>query len=329
MPRITTPIRSILVYTDGEVIGDGILKLPFAAALKQAVAGVRLTWLCGASSVYETALAELARQHIDELIILPNRRISASDFLRRPAILRDRQFDLIIDTQRKARRTCWLKRIRHRRFISAAAGGLLSNVKPPKPLSPHVFEQLMQLGSCGTGEPLIVPPLTLAQEWDATAAALLPEGARYIGFVVGAGHPDKCWPLAQFIALAQSVSRQGYTPVIFLGPQEKPYASTIREALPQALFPLTMQAHACASPYLTIALGKRLIAAVANDSGGCHLLAAGGAPLVTLFRSASVRSKFLPRSSRVIALAPEDFGVATMRDIPLAAVATALETLTS
>ena len=323
-----SPIRSILVYTDGEVIGDGILKLPVAAALKQALPDARLTWLTSKPTVYSSALADIARTAIDELIILPDTYgLPAADYLRRPHVLRHHDYDLIIDSQFNVKRTLWLKRIRHQRFMSAAAGGLLSHPSTPRSLSLHVFERLLQLASRGVDQPLYAPTITLpSPEWDAKAAAMLPGDARYIGFVVGAGHPDKCWPLSQFIALAQQVASKGSTPVVFLGPNEQLYAATIRQALPYAIFPLAASGPN-ASPYLTIALAKHLTAAVANDSGGCHLLAAGGAPLVTLFRASSVRDKFMPRSSRVIALAPQDFGCTSMSDIPPYAITDALARL--
>ena len=56
--------------------------------------------------------------------------------------------------------------------------------------------------------------------------------------------------------------------------------------MPTARFPLQdakRRDGGAASPLLTIALGQRLAAAVANDSGAGHLLAASGCPIVSLF----------------------------------------------
>lgn len=316
---------SLLVYTDGEVIGDGILRLAFVQALKKAAPQVRITWLASGGSVYNTVLRAMAEPLIDELIVLPDHALPLTDYMRRPAVLRGRKFDVIIDTQRKFKRSLWLTRIRHRRFISTAAKGLFSSVTLPS-LSPHFLTRTMQLGELALGTALTLEPLTLPPgNWQAHAAELLPEGKRYIGFIVGAGHPDKRWPLEQFIALAQDVAARGDVPVIFLGPQEMAQRAEILAAVPSAIVPLV--GGAAPSPYFTIALGARLAAAVANDSGGGHLLAAGGAPLVSLFRADSVRTKFLPNAPRVIALAPEDFGVATMQEIPLEAVSQALHSL--
>ncbi|MDP4840128.1 MAG: hypothetical protein NWR43_00870, partial [Alphaproteobacteria bacterium] len=63
--------------------------------------------------------------------------------------------------------------------------------------------------------------LELAEEWRAIARELLPEGRRYIGFAVGAGYRSKCWPRTSYQALAKSLVREGYQPVVILGPQEQ------------------------------------------------------------------------------------------------------------
>ena len=98
-------------------------------------------------------------------------------------------------------------------------------------------------------------------------------------------------------------------------------ADAIHTAIPSAVFPLSGEQ----SPCLTMALAGRLAAAVANDSGGGHLIAAGGSPMVSLLRSDSVRKKFIPFAPKVAALTPEDFGGSKMGDIPLEAVEAALK----
>ncbi len=319
---------SVLVYTDGEVIGDGIIRLPFAAALKEAFPEVTLTWLASGYSVFGTALKDLAQPVIDDVVIIPHRRLPLSDFIRRPAPVRGRRFDIVIETQRKVKRSAWLKRVNHRLFVSAAANGRLSDVALPS-RQDRFIDQLLAMAAAAAGVTLTPKPIALADpSWEQAARNVLPEGQRYIGFVVGAGHPDKCWPLDRFIALAQTQLERGRIPVIFLGPQEGALAETLRVALPNAILPLTEsngvsidRGHAC----YTIALGSRLALTVANDSGGGHLIAAGGSPMLSLFRSGTVRKKFLPTATRVEALAPEDFAGTMMADIPLQAVESTLE----
>lgn len=323
---LRTAPATLLVYTDGEVVGDGIIRLVFAYALKRAQPQLKLTWLSSGYSAYETVLRSLATPVIDELIILPNRAIPFRELFTGPVVLAGRRFDLVIDTQRKVKRSFWLSRIKHGMFASASANHWLSDVTLPV-RHPRFIDQITALYEAATGTRLsLLPPPLPDASWSHEAAKLLPEGVRYVGFVVGAGHPDKCWPLAHFIALAHAVAQHGAVPVFFLGPQELSLKDSLSAQLPQAVFPL--QAHAAidtSSPCFTIALAARLHVAVANDSGGGHLLAAGGCPLITLFRAETVQQKFLPCAPRVVAFAPESFGGNHIRDIPLQPVLQALQ----
>ena len=98
-------IRSVLVYSMGEVIGDGLIKLPFAAAVRAAFPGAHFAW-CAAkgSTVYEGALKPVVEGVIDEVISSGVTGAGAADFalLRRP--FGGRRFDVVIDTQTNVRR---------------------------------------------------------------------------------------------------------------------------------------------------------------------------------------------------------------------------------
>jgi len=325
--KVEHEIRSILIYTDGEVMGDGVLRLPYVAALKKHFPSAHITRLTSDRSVYDSALRSLAAPYFDAALHI-DPAMPWRDFLWRPAALRGQRFDLIIDTQRKFKRSLWLKRIAHRRFASASARFIFSDKKPAKTAtaSPRVLDQLVALTEAAIGAPLPLAPLALPSPlWAEAARLALPDGPNYVGLVVGAGHPSKCWPLERFIALAEQLSAQNYVPVFFLGPQEHDKLAPIRAALPHALVPLSMPSMVDrADPCFTIALAGRLRAAVGNDSGGGHLLAAGGCPIVSLFRADTVRKKFMP--NHAVGLAPEDFlGTRNvMADIPAAAVEKAL-----
>jgi ADP-heptose:LPS heptosyltransferase len=75
---------------------------------------------------------------------------------------------------------------------------------------------------------------------------------------------------------------------------------------------------------LTIALGRRMTAAVANDSGTGHMLAAADIPLVSLFGPTPAR-KFAPGATRLTVVQAQDFGADSMDAIPTAAVEAALQ----
>ncbi|MBI3451281.1 MAG: lipopolysaccharide heptosyltransferase family protein, partial [Rhodospirillales bacterium] len=138
----------------------------------------------------------------------------------------------------------------------------------------------------------------------------------------------KCWPLAKFIELARGEGAKGRVPVFILGPEEDEWAAELQAALPGSLFPLqdAIEAGTDPGPLLTIALTAQFKAAVANDSGGGHMLAAGGAPLVSLF-GPTRPEKFAPLARRPAIVRAQDFGGAAMEAIPVSAVAAAIDRL--
>jgi ADP-heptose:LPS heptosyltransferase len=77
---------------------------------------------------------------------------------------------------------------------------------------------------------------------------------------------------------------------------------------------------------LTIALAARLRVAVSNDSGGGHLLAAGGVPLVSLW-GPTVFEKAPPQTKILRTILARDFGGTAMTLIPVDAVEAAIEAL--
>jgi ADP-heptose:LPS heptosyltransferase len=330
--------RSILVYITSDAdnaLGENVLKLPLLLALGTAFPSARIAWVPGTSGAYylRGLLAPLVDGRIDEFITdlaIPTDPRPALRY--RHAIL-ERQFDLIVDTQRYLGRTLFLRRIPHRRFISGTWRYLLSNARPPRPLlrrPPLLVDKLLGLAAAAAGRPVAVTnPIPLPPAWRARAAQLLPAGPSYVGLAPGAGSNDqrKCWPLEAFVALAQQQVARGRVPVFLNGPKEREWLDPLRAAVPQARFPeednLAFGGF-IGGPCLAAALGERLSAAVANCSGPGHLLAAGGAPMVSLF-GPTRPEKYAPFARALICLKAQDYGSDRVAAIPLDAVAAAVE----
>lgn len=314
---------SILVYAGTDAVGDGLIKLPFVRALRAAFPAARITWVAGkGATVYAGVLAPLVAGLIDEVIDDAGIGSRPAELLRRP--LAGRDFDLILDTQRRVLTTLILKRIRHRRFISAAAGYVFSDARPAGAAKPSsMAAQLAGLVELASGRPPGPPaPLSFDPAIEAEADRLLPPGPRYVGFAPGAGGRHKCWPLDRYLALAAEMAGEGLVPVVLLGPAEAgDWAAIVRAAVPRARLPL--QETARSTPMLTIALGRRLAAAVANDSGTGHMLAAADIPLLSLF-GPTPAEKFAPATARPALVRAQDFGGTAMEAIPLGAVSQAL-----
>ena len=263
----SNPPDSVLVYVGFDRIGDGFLKLPLVRGLRAAFPGARITWLAGREdSVYAGVLADLAHGLIDEIIENAGIGLSFGELFQglSKGPLGGRRFDLIIDTQRIFWTSLSLKRVPHDAFISPAARFLLSSKKPAKGYQfPKTMQrQLLDLLELASGRDFPTPQtldLDLNKDLRAEAARLLPEGPEYIGLAPGSGGPPKCWPLENFIELARHLESQGRVPVFFLGPKETGWIDEIRNALPEARFPLQeegVERNHGFSPLLSVALSE-------------------------------------------------------------------------
>lgn len=314
----------VLVYSGLELLGDGVMKLPFLRALRQRWPEAHITWLAGkGETIYAHALAPLVGPLLDEIIENAGIGSSVAELMRRP--LAGRRFDLVIDTQRRVLTTLILRRTRTRCFVSGAAKFLLSDKRPPRGYErpPRLIDQLLDLVEIAGGE-RIEPrfELSLGPPWTDAAAAALPEGPVYLGIAPGAGGVHKQWPRDRFVALARTQVARGRTVAMLLGPDEQGWRAELAAALPEALFPLQdarIDAAVAKSPLYTMALGQRLALTVANDSGTGHLIAASGCAMVSLFGPSAAR-KFAPAARRLEIVAAQGFGGTEMAAIPLGAV---------
>ena len=110
----------------GEVIGDGLIKLPFIASLQGGVSWrehplVRGQGVHRLFHVPETIVAGL----IDEVIDSGVTGIAVSDLLLLRKPFGGRRFDVVIDTQTNVRRSLVVKRARPRK------PGMASSSRPP------------------------------------------------------------------------------------------------------------------------------------------------------------------------------------------------------
>ena len=324
-------VNSILVYVGLDLVGDGLIKLPFVRSLRDTYPNARITWLAGKDkSTFNGVLKNVVAGLIDEVIERTDIGVSWSELLRNP--LPGRAFDLIIDTQKGALASLALRRIRHKAIISPFANFLLSSRRPPAgyKFPKNLQRQLLDLLEIASGKKhptptgLIVP---IAPHLRDLAAELLPAGPTYVGLAPGAGGTQKCWPLDKFIDLAKAQQAAGRMPVFILGPAEAGWDFKIRAEVPFAKFPLQdgeVGVQHGFAPELTIALANRMAVCVANDSGTGHMCAISGTAMVSLF-GRTLPEKFTPMARRVAIVRAQDFGGRELELIPLEAVASAVD----
>jgi ADP-heptose:LPS heptosyltransferase len=317
-------VQTVLIYSMGEVIGDGLIKLPFIAGLRAAFPDARISW-CAAKgeTVYTTALKGVVAGYVDEVILNGANGAAALDSLPWSKPFGGRKFGLVIDTQENLRRSGVARRGAGR-FISAAHQ---ARIKGWPVAVTDRLAQLLDLATGGQGAP---KPLVLTNPDALKAAeALLPTGPTYIGLAPGAGGQDKRWPLENYFELARRIVANGWTPVFFFGPDEADDAATAAREVPQALQPERNRTDGFTTvkgPLLVIALASRLAAGVANDAGPGHMLAAGGAPLLSLQQDRRKSVKFRPAAQRLEMLVAEDYG-SGMGALPVDAAWGALQKL--
>jgi ADP-heptose:LPS heptosyltransferase len=319
-------VQTVLIYSMGEVIGDGLIKLPFIAGLRAAFPDARISW-CAAKgeTVYAGPLKAVVQGYIDEVILDGANGAKPLDSLPWSKPFGGRTFDLVIDTQENLRRSSVARRGAAGRFVSAAREARSKDW--PVAVADRLA-RLLDLATDGQGAP---KRLALTHP-DALKAAerLLPSGPTYVGLAPGAGGQDKRWPLENYLDLARRIVAKGWTPVFFFGPDEAEDAAIAAREVPQALQPERnlIDGLPVKGPLLVIALAGRLAAGVANDAGPGHMLAAGGAPLLSLQQDRRKAVKFRPAAARLEMLVAEDYGSA-MGAPPIDAAWAAVEKLVS
>lgn len=326
--------RTILVHSKDQPIGDGFLQARFFHALRCRFPHARITFAVSqGGSVYAGPLQAVMAPFVDE--VLTEQALCLHPRQLNPLIpkpLVGRQFDLVIDLEKKWWRSLAVRRVAHRVFVSASRHFLFSDRWPrrwEKPL--HLSDQyMMLLDAVGMPSRLDLPaPDFRDTKCDDLARRLLPDGPVYVGLVPGAGDRGKCWPLDRYNALARRLLSRGMVPVYLLGPQEGDWVETVADAVPEALIPawadgnLQPEFHC---PLQTVAIGRRLTAAVTNDCGIGHMLAAAHAPLVSLFGYTNAR-KYAPRTPRLRTIIAGTYGSCSVSAIPFEAVAQTLDEL--
>lgn len=121
---------------------------------------------------------------------------------------------------------------------------------------------------------------------------------------LGSGSPAKCWPVANFHALANALQKRGWHTALLCGPVERERQISVGN-LP-ALHPPDLRSLAGLLAKAALFIG--------NDSGPGHIAAAVGTPTLTLFGPTDPRL-WAPRGKRSQVLqAP----AADIADIPTA-----------
>ncbi len=131
------------------------------------------------------------------------------------------------------------------------------------------------------GSPCEFPRLKIPDTAFQTLEIKIPTRGNYVVLMPGAARgASKMWPLKSFKTLAQKILAETELSIVFAGGTADAEAC---EELAAALGDKTVSVAGCTNLQEWAALLKNSLVAVANDSGGMHLAAAVGAPIVGIY----------------------------------------------
>jgi ADP-heptose:LPS heptosyltransferase len=225
------------------------------------------------------------------------------------ARLRAGGFTRVYDLQTSDRSAAYFQLLRPgpRPQWSGIAHGCSHPHDNPRRDAMHTLErQAEQLSLAGIAE---VPPPDLG--WARAELSRLGLAPRYALLVPGgaAHRPRKRWPAARYAELARRLAAAGIEPVLIGGAEEQPLLADIAaDSGAHDLAGRTSLAEIAV-------LARGAAAAVGNDTGPMHLIAAAGCPTLVLFSDASDPALCAPRGAAVQILQRPDLGELMVEEV--------------
>ena len=300
--------KKILVFSNGEKIGDGIIKLPLLYEIKKRLPEHKLVWVTNkGSTTYNDKLKFIAEQYIDEII----EKADLSPFfwmkVSKNYDFENTFYEYILDTQKSLYRTIALKRIKNKQFISATANGLFSSIKFTKKNKRRYYLDdlfaLLDLIKKSKIEENF--KIKIPKDLDLNLNKFFKKDHKYFGIAPGAGEKNKIWPLENFIKVGKYFLHKDYKIVLFLGPEEKHLRENILNQFPEAIIPEELISN-FSNIETVIASTKYLKFALCNDSGISHMLSTSYCPLIKLF-GPKESLKFTPKNKMIHAISASKF----------------------
>jgi ADP-heptose:LPS heptosyltransferase len=230
--------------------------------------------------------------------------------------LRAAKFTRIYDLQTSSRSNLYYKLLwPHRPDWNGNAPGCSHPDPTPVRSAVHAFQlRVNQLRAAGITE---VPPADLSWLAGDIGRFFLPEA--YVLLVPGAAphRPAKRWPAVHYAELAGLLAQRGLTPVVLGTAEEAAAARTIIAAVPNAI---DLTGKTTLFDLASLARGAK--AAVGNDTGPMHLIAAAGCPALVLFCTKEADPAHSgPVGTQVEIIAREDLSRLAVADVQAALLA--------
>lgn len=164
------------------------------------------------------------------------------------------------------------------------------HANPARDAMHTIDRQRDQLAMAGIHD---VPPPDVS--WLQTDVSRFALPSPYMLFVPGgaAHRPEKRWPAEQYGALARALAARGVTVVLLGAAAEKDVMASIRRTAPEVR---DLAGQTSPAEIASLARGAR--AAIGNDTGPMHIIAATGCPATVLFSHASDPALCAPRAGK-------------------------------
>jgi heptosyltransferase-2 len=275
-------MKRILLIRFGS-LGDVVLTTPAIRAIREAFPDAYIAMLVGDRSV--DIVSENSR--LDEVISFRRDAKGISELRRVATVLKERNFDVSVDMQRKFRSSLLA-------YLSGAElrigyhrpGGLLCTVRIPDNENKHAVDRnLGLLKPLGIEAGLREPEMFLShadqdyahsvfQKWGLASMSPI------IGMFPGAGWRHRCWPAERFAAIGDLAAEEyGSGVVIFGGPGEDDIVDDVagKMSAPAVVIKDRMTLRQLG------AMIKKCDLFLSNDTGPMHISVAVGTPTIGLF----------------------------------------------
>jgi lipopolysaccharide heptosyltransferase II len=213
-------------------------------------------------------------------------------WLSKTPLLRAGRYDLVVDLQGLFRSglLAWLSGCPRRVGLATGREGSPWFYTQRVPVPTHgmhaVDRYLLVATALGAALPGVPSFRFLEQDTDREAVQRLlqrehvPHDRPWVAMSVSARWPTKRWPAEYFAQAADSLTREGFGPIVFIGgPSEQADSARVQSLMRTPSVDFTGQTEVGLLPTLL----RQAAALVTNDSGPMHIAAAVGTPVVAVF----------------------------------------------
>ena len=304
-------MKKVLIFSNGEQIGDGILKLPIVYQLKDRFPNYEIHWMTDTIyTEYNQRLKKFTSNYIDK--IWEKAKLNPFFWKKISNVynLNNEEFDIIIDTQKAVPRTIALKRLKTKIFISSAANWFFSNLKPKafsKERKFYIKSIIEMLDLVSNYEDEKEFEIDIPQAITETLNKLFDPSKKYIGIAPGSNTPTRIWSFDKYLEVAKFYEKKDFNIVFFLGPEEQNLRKEIIDVIDNPLFP-EEEVENYPGIEVVMASTNYLDIAITNDSGTGQMLSTNMCPLLKICGPTSAVKFLNDQFTNINFIASQSFG---------------------